>query len=95
MLTDQFADEPFFPYPDYATDLQHFIAAQRYWLTLLRAVPAFDEGRWHPVLRPVDIVADQSQGLMYWLRNNAKAKEISLHTNSLAGWSCRGLVPLL
>lgn len=35
MLVDTFKDDPFFPFAGYATDIQHFIGAQRYWLTLL------------------------------------------------------------
>ncbi len=85
MLYDDFLDEPHFPYEHYATDLDHFIAAGRYWLMLLRSAKGFEEGQWQPVLRPVDVIADQLSGMMFWLRNISDTKEISLHTNSLEG----------
>lgn len=85
MIIETFKDDPFFPFVDYATDIQHFIGAQRYWLTLLRAVPAFHEEDWHPVLRAVDVTADQASGLMLRLQNRRHARLLTLHTNSLAG----------
>ncbi|WP_103255609.1 hypothetical protein [Tabrizicola aquatica] len=85
LLVETFKDDPFFPFAGYATDIQHFIGAQRYWLTLLRAIPEFHEEDWHPVLRAVDVTADQLSGLMLRLQNLRQAKLLTLHTNSLDG----------
>lgn len=85
MLIDTFKDDPFFPFAAYATDIQHFIAAQRYWLGLLRAHPAFHEEDWQPVQRAVDVQADQLSGLMLRLRNLRQARLLTLHTNSFDG----------
>jgi len=85
MLVDLFRDELFFPFSDYATDIQHFIGAQRYWLALLRAVPEFVEADWHPVLRAVDVAADQASGLMLRLQDTTNSRLLSLHTNSFEG----------
>lgn len=84
-VIDTFKDDPFFPFVDYATDIQHFIGAQRYWLTVLRAIPAFHEEDWQPVMRAVDVSADQASGLMLRLENRRAAKLLSLHTNSFEG----------
>lgn len=85
MVIHDFHDDPFFPFVDYATDIQHFIGAQRYWLTVLRAIPAFHEEEWQPVLRAVDVTADQTSGLMLRLQNTRHAKLLTLHTNSFEG----------
>lgn len=85
MLVDTFKDDPFFPFAGYATDIQHFIGAQRYWLTLLRALPGFHEEDWQPLPRAVDVGADQLSGLMLRLQNLRQAKLLTLHTNSLDG----------
>ncbi len=41
MVIRDFKDDPFFPFVDYATDIQHVIGARRYWLTLLRGACFF------------------------------------------------------
>jgi hypothetical protein len=85
MVIHDFKDDPFFPFVGYAPDIRHFIGAQRYWLTLLRALPAFHEEDWHPVLRAVDVTADQTSGLMMRLQNRRQARLLTLHTNSFKG----------
>ncbi|MFU8865080.1 MAG: hypothetical protein ACNA7O_14285 [Rhodobacterales bacterium] len=85
MIIDTFKGDPFFPFVDYATDIRHFIGAQRYWLTVLRALPAFHEEDWHPVLRAVDVTADQLSGMMLRLQNTRHARMVTLHTNSFEG----------
>ena len=85
MHLEFFRDYPKFPFLDYYKSANQYVGAQQYWLYVLRKSEGFIESDWGAVIRPVNIKQDQTDGLMYWIRNSKDKKEILFHTNSFEG----------
>jgi len=80
-----FKEYPDFPFENYYSDINQYVNAQHYWLYRLRQTEGFIESDWGAVIRPVDIDKEQTDGLMFWIRNQSLKKEIIIHTNSFNG----------
>lgn len=76
-----------FPFPHYFNGIQQYIAAQNYWLHVLRSSASFSEQDWQPNITQNALDDDMYTGRVIWISSNAEAKEIMLHTSSIAGYA--------
>lgn len=84
-VLDRYASLPGFPFTEYYDDVEQYGAVQRYWLDVVRSVSRFDEQRWRPTEKPVDLEDDMYLGLVVDIENLRELKSIRIHAISREG----------
>ncbi|MFV0488852.1 MAG: hypothetical protein ACK5NL_16925 [Vibrio fluvialis] len=85
MIIDRFRDEHGFPFESYFESVNEYIAAQQYWLNVLRASKGFKELDWEPRERPIEVEQDMYLGKAVDILSFELKKEINIQTSSLLG----------
>jgi len=85
IMIEKFQTLPDFLFEHYFDSANQYAGAIEYWMAVLRAAKGFDETKWMPRERPVEIDDDMYLGKVIDVTSKELRKEINLQTWSIPG----------